>query len=208
MRCLDSDRQGGDPAPETTPECAFRDAAKQSACGDPVVEAFLLRIARVESRLGHDTAGLARNSQSRGITQVDRVLFDAMQRHPRAGAALRDAGIQTWDDLRDPAHAARFTRIALRTNPLPIPLSLEAQAAYWKIFWNTEHENAKGTLIRFLRENGRWSAEALAEAADRAAAVAAIYREAKATGLLLGGAPSVRAKRVALAALAALPWKP
>lgn len=141
-------------------------SAASDATDNPVVQQFLVRIAGQESRFGDDLldeSGQRKNNGSRGVTQIDFGTFASLLNHRTQGARIRkmfglsadasgEVTLLAWDRLsNDVPLAMKTTRALLATNPIPIPRSLEAQAGYWKAFYNTEL--GRGRPRDFVRNN-------------------------------------------------------
>ncbi|XP_072040074.1 uncharacterized protein, partial [Amphiura filiformis] len=112
----------------------------------PADNNFLMRIACAESRYGNDP-NTYRDGYDGGIWQVDS--FDDTQditSHPglvNKFAQIKQAFGIDWQavqqsDLRKPLYSAIAARLYLSNIKPAIPKDLEAQAAYWKKYYNTE----------------------------------------------------------------------
>ena len=56
------------------------------------------------------------------------------------------------EQRRDPNIGALLTRMMLANIPKGVPKDLSGQADYWKKYWNTEAENAKGSTRHFINQ--------------------------------------------------------
>ena len=114
---------------------------------DPVVLQFLCRIACVESNFGNDP-NTFRAGYYGGIWQVDRKGFMETKNyksHPNI--TIRHIEVKTafgitwikipWKECRKPLYSALAARLFLNNIPDQIPSTIQAQAAYWKQFYNT-----------------------------------------------------------------------
>ena len=108
---------------------------------------FLRRIAWIESKNGRDSNTF--NTGKGGIFQVDKNGFQDTQdvnAHPglkRKHKEISDQLKFCWtktshSDLLKPLYSGLAARLYLLNNPYPIPNSLEAQAWYWKLFYNSQ----------------------------------------------------------------------
>ena len=134
---------------------------------------FMGNIAATESKFGRDKLG----SYSFSPFQIDSVRHqDIIDRAPSdrmeiANSYLQEAlGDSTfsladvpYSDLvgekygHNPYIGATLTRMGLANIKEAVPGSLEGQADYWKKYWNTFAENAKGKPEHFIERSERWN---------------------------------------------------
>ena len=125
---------------------------------------FLRRVAYVESKDGTDSNTYrVVHEYYGGIWQVDEIAFRDTQNtesHPglvKKYEKIKDEfGIDwktvTWQDLEKPFYSALAARLYLSNIEETIPSSseIEAQAQYWKTYYNTE--NGTGEVQRFVTD--------------------------------------------------------
>lgn len=98
-----------------------------------------------------------------GLMQFDKVGFDDVKARIRfADAAIikdkMDIVVEwvEWEDLRyNPLLSLLFTRLKYKKVVEEIPNSIEGRALYWKVWYNSYHPNAKGSISHYLEANKR-----------------------------------------------------
>ena len=130
----------------------------------PSDRSLLRRIAFVESKDGADQRTY-RAGYHGGIWQVDQIGFQDTQNtasHP--GLIAKHQKIQdnfgidwsrvTWMDLRKPLYSGIAARLFLSNIPEAIPPAseIEKQGDYWKIHYNSNADNAAGTVQKFVND--------------------------------------------------------
>ena len=124
---------------------------------------IMMEIAKTETREGLHPYTI-RPGYSGGVFQVDRITFDDIQKRclvkgshyaKKRAMLLRKLGIDIasfqWKDLEDnPLLSGLFGRLKLTPFDEPIPDTQEGRAAYWKKYYNSEAENAKGTPQKYM----------------------------------------------------------
>jgi len=127
---------------------------------------FLRRIAYVESKDGTDPRTYSRPAYHGGIWQIDpppKGYFGAsrdVSSHPdlvsKHQQILDYFGIDwmqlTYEDMRKPLYSMLAARLGLSNIPEPIPSTVDGQARYWKIHYNSEDDNAAGSEDKFLED--------------------------------------------------------
>ncbi len=131
------------------------------------VAQFMKNMAATESNIGQDDLG----DYSFGAFQIDPIRYkDIVQRaveNPGSSASKRadiantflreqlnrpDFNILDLDLTKEghnPYIASALTRMGLANIPENVPKTLQGQADYWKKYWNSYAENAKGTPEHF-----------------------------------------------------------
>ncbi len=129
------------------------------------ISVFLVRIAQVESRMGHDP-NTYRGDYCGGIWQVDKKGFDdskKVESHPGLKNVIPVAdkylsqecgeavswSTTSWDKCVMPLFSCVAARLFLAVVPGAVPETLEDQAKYWKDYYNGP---GKGTEERFIKE--------------------------------------------------------
>jgi len=97
-----------------------------------------------------------------GLTQFDEIAFEDLQKRARGRHRKMlkrffgyDLNTVKFTDLADDAMLALcLTRMKLLLIPEPIPTTLEAQARYWKEYWNTKA--GKGRVEHYMSDVARF----------------------------------------------------